>query len=118
MNCMKCGREVQAEQVFCQSCLADMEKYPVKPDTVILLPKRPAHQAAKRAAPKKRFRNPEEQISHLRRVIRWLVIAVIVLILTLAIVSAVSIHIIGQEDVASYIGRNYSTITPGSTFGN
>ena len=34
MNCMKCGRETQNEQVFCQDCLQEMEKYIVgKPQT-------------------------------------------------------------------------------------
>ena len=117
MNCMKCGQEIQSGQVFCPECLAGMEKYPVKPDAVVLLPKRPAYPAVKRTAPKKRFRNPDEQIAHLHRVIRWLALALVCLTLALIVVSAVSIHFMGQEEVASYLGRNYSTVTPGSALG-
>ena len=38
---MKCGREIPVGQVFCDECLEDMEKYPVKPGTAVQLPARP-----------------------------------------------------------------------------
>ena len=41
MYCMKCGKEVKENQVFCDACLVIMEKYPVKPGTHIQLPHRP-----------------------------------------------------------------------------
>ena len=37
MNCMKCGREIGENRVFCDLCLADMEKYPIKPGIAIQL---------------------------------------------------------------------------------
>ena len=37
MKCLKCGRET--DQTFCQACREEMEKYPVKPGTIVLLPK-------------------------------------------------------------------------------
>ena len=40
MACMKCGKDVNEPQVFCDECLAVMERYPVKPGTAIQLPKR------------------------------------------------------------------------------
>ena len=40
MSCMKCGKEVSEDQVFCPECLAEMERYPVKPGTPVLLPHR------------------------------------------------------------------------------
>ena len=40
MSCMKCGRDTQDPQVFCDDCLQVMERYPVKPGTPIQLPKR------------------------------------------------------------------------------
>ena len=40
MYCMKCGREIEDGQAFCGDCLAVMEKYPVKPGTAVILPKR------------------------------------------------------------------------------
>jgi hypothetical protein len=38
---MKCGREIDESQVFCTECLDEMERYPVKPGTVVQLPVRP-----------------------------------------------------------------------------
>ena len=35
MNCMKCGRETQNEKVFCEDCLLEMEKYPVRAGSVV-----------------------------------------------------------------------------------
>ena len=34
MNCLKCGREIEEGQVFCNDCLVQMAKYPVKPEVV------------------------------------------------------------------------------------
>ena len=40
MNCMKCGREISDDNVFCTDCLLEMEKYPVDSGVVVLLPRR------------------------------------------------------------------------------
>lgn len=82
MKCMRCGTKIKPGAVFCESCLADMEKHPVKPDTPINLPRRDKQQPVKRS--KKRIRKPDEQISMLRRVIMWLMILVLVLSLCLS----------------------------------
>lgn len=61
MNCMRCGRECENQDVFCPECLEYMAQHPVKPGTVINLPKR-----SNRPRPaRKRENTPEEQI-------RWL----------------------------------------------
>ena len=39
-RCLKCRREIAEGQVFCDDCLAQMKKYPVKPGTPVNLPKR------------------------------------------------------------------------------
>lgn len=112
MNCMRCGRETGSGQVFCKECLADMEKYPVKPGTVIQLPKRPAVQASKRPAPRKRFRKPEDEAAFLKKLNRWLIIALLLITLAFVVVSAIAIHFINKQDISPYIGRNYSTVAP------
>ena len=61
MNCLKCGRETSSEQCFCQDCLLDMEKYPVKPGTVIQLPKR-REGSASRKNTKRRSVSLEDQV--------------------------------------------------------
>lgn len=38
LNCLKCGREIEEGQVFCNDCLVQMAKYPVKPGTAVQLP--------------------------------------------------------------------------------
>lgn len=65
MNCMKCGREIGEESVFCPECLAVMEKYPIKRDTPVQIPKRDVSEALRKAA-RRRERTPEEQILRLR----------------------------------------------------
>ena len=53
MNCLKCGREIDAKDVFCPMCLEDMEKYPVKPGTAVHIPARKDEPAAPKPQPKK-----------------------------------------------------------------
>ena len=84
MQCMKCGREIGDEQVFCDNCLAIMEKYPIKPSTHIHLPKRelPAVKVSR-----KKVLSPEEQVVSLRSTIRRLWVIVCVLLIALGCVT-------------------------------
>lgn len=74
MQCMKCGRDVSEGQVFCNECRTEMEKYPVRPGTAVLLPHyRQPYPAIKK--PVKRTVAPEEQIRRLKRrnrILGWL----------------------------------------------
>ena len=65
MNCLRCGRETENEQVFCFLCESVMVKYPVKPNTVVTIPDRPAptQPAARKSA------RQEEDTAPLRRTI-------------------------------------------------
>lgn len=72
MNCMKCGREVPAGQVFCDDCLADMAKHPVDPGTPVQVPRR--QNTPVRTVPKKRAVPVEEQLRDLKKRIRYLII--------------------------------------------
>ena len=71
MYCLKCGNETENEQIFCQHCLDIMEKYPVRPGTIARIPHRSANATAKK---QNRRKTPslEEQVVHLRVVIRTL----------------------------------------------
>lgn len=72
MGCMKCGKETTDGQVFCDSCLEVMEKYPVKPDTVVQLPpprilsndKKNARK--KELSPKELLRRQKKLLQHYR----------------------------------------------------
>lgn len=109
MNCMKCGREIASEQVFCQNCLLDMEKYPVKPGTAVQLPK-PREPSAARKAPKRRTLSTDDQLKSLRRRVRILT-ALLLLCLALIGVLAYPTAKYLQED-HFLPGQNYSSIVP------
>ena len=73
-RCLKCGRSAGEDQVFCEACLKDMERYPVKPGTPVVLPVRPVREAERR--PEKRKVPPAVEIARLRRQRQSLWIAV------------------------------------------
>ncbi len=107
MKCMRCGSSIVAGSVFCDECLADMEKHPVKPGTPINLPRREKQQPVKRN--KKRTPKPEEQISRLHRVVAFLVTLVIMLVLALAATGYLLVTQSTQNDNTRLPGQNYGT---------
>ena len=108
MNCLKCGRETASEQIFCLDCLAEMEKYPVKPGTVVQLPQRKESPALRR--PKRRSLTSEEQIRQLQRRIRTLAL---LLFLSILVIVALLIPTIEHLTEKHYLpGQNYSSMTP------
>lgn len=113
MTCMKCGREIPAEQVFCDSCLALMEKYPVKPDAAIHLPLRKEATSTKKQSGRRRQLPPEEQILLLRKRNRRLRLTVVILSIVLAAAVAGVVFLQLHPDAPATIpmGRNY-TISP------
>ena len=63
MNCLKCGREIEEGQVFCNDCLVQMAKYPVKPGTAVQLPSRGSAAVSKKVHSRRRTKAaPEEQL--------------------------------------------------------
>lgn len=108
MNCMKCGREIPAGQVFCDRCLEVMAQYPVKPDTAVHLPRRREETVAKKV---KRTLPPEEQLLLLKKKYRRLLACLLVALLLLAAAAAVILRLIPGDQVPLPIGRNY-TIDP------
>jgi hypothetical protein len=90
MSCLKCGQEVSAGQIFCDTCLADMERHPVKPGTPVIIPKRSKPLPSKRTH--KRLQKPEDLIAAQRQIIGWLITAVIILILAVAALTFLLFH--------------------------
>lgn len=111
MNCMKCGRDLEEGQVFCELCLKDMEKYPVKPGIAIQLPNRKAPAAVKKTSSKRRQPSTlEEQILHLNhRLTRVLVLWFITLCLLAATIYPTVQFLLGKSMPRP--GQNYTTIT-------
>ena len=112
MNCMKCGRETVDSEAFCTECLADMEKHPVRPGTLIVLPQRKEetnpkkNHSRRKAAPP-----PEEQVKRLKKLVRKQNIAIVVLFLLLLAAG----HFVGMyllDATAEFLpGQNYQSIT-------
>lgn len=108
MNCMKCGREVVLGQVFCKECLADMANYPVQPGTPVILPSQSASSQPRRVAPRK-TKKPEEQISSLRKAVRFLSIALVIVSLAFGITTSILVNQLNHGEDDPEHGQNYST---------
>ena len=111
MNCMKCGRETVDEHIFCDLCLEEMERYPVRPGTVILLPQRRHDPTVKKALPRrKQALPPEEQIRALKRLTRRLAALLVLLLVLLGATGYFAVIHFLESDAVLLPGQNYSTI--------
>lgn len=109
MNCIKCGRETVDEDVFCQDCLLEMEKYPVQPGTVVLLPRRKDYSYTKKNS-KRHVPSVEEQIAILRKQVGLLIFFLLVAIACIAVMFKPTMHYVRDEHFE--IGQNYSSVAP------
>lgn len=117
MYCLKCGRETENEQVFCNGCLEVMEKYPVKPGTHINLPKRETAAVQKKSS-RRRVLKPEEQVIQLKRSLRRTRVFIVLLILAILGAGLFGWRYIQKRNVESEkeapIGQNF-TVEPTTT---
>ena len=110
MGCMKCGRDTISEQVFCPDCLVEMEKYPVRPGTVVQLPSRRSAAAVKKQQTKKRAIPLEDQVKLLKKRCR---ILLLLLILMTALAAAMAVPTVNHLTENHFkIGQNYNTVIP------
>jgi len=108
MGCIKCGRETVSEQVFCPDCLLEMQKYPVRPGTVVQLPSRKNTSAQKKQT-KKRSVPLEDQVKLLKKRVRILAILLAAAIILVSfLIGPATEHL--MEDHFK-IGQNYNTVT-------
>ncbi len=107
MICLKCGRE--SDQTFCDLCRAEMEKYPVKPGTIVQLPK-DRRTFGKRQQPRRPVVSLETRIEMQKLTIRRLSRAVAVL-LTLVVLLGLVIFRMLRGTNQRPTGQNYSTVT-------
>lgn len=91
MNCLKCGREIEEGQVFCNDCLVQMAKYPVKPGTAVQLPSRGSAAAAKKVR------------------VRVLSVLLAVCVVLLIVLSVVTLRYMSTNRLLP--GQNYSAVT-------
>lgn len=106
MKCLKCGRDTRG--TFCETCLADMERHPVEPGTIVLLPKEraPIKKAPARHAPPP----PEVTVEIQRKAIRTMRRCIAVLSVMLLLMGFVLFRAI-ENDSKPELGKNYSTVT-------
>ena len=105
---MKCGREIPAGSVFCEDCLADMEKYPVKPGTVVNIPVQP-RQPVKRTE-RHPVHTPEQRVKTLTKRVRAMGFALTLSVTLLIGAGALLFSMIRDGETASVLGQNYSTV--------
>lgn len=106
MACLKCGRDTAEGQVFCSDCLAQMERYPVQPGTIIQIPTRRASAAQRRSAKRRRL-SPEEQVKLLRSRLRVLTVLFLVVLLVAVGSSALVVREVLRQRLPT--GQNYSS---------
>lgn len=107
MSCLKCGRDTEEGAVFCTECLLEMQRYPIRPGTPVLLPTQ--ERTAPRKMPKRRPIPPEEQIKGLKKRIRTLTILWITTLLALAVLAVVCWRTLPHPEHRP--GQNYTAIT-------
>ena len=107
MNCLKCGRETVSEQVFCEKCLLEMEKYPVKPGTAVKLPDRREPSAFRRAV-KRRTVPLDEQVKILKdRLFRLLIVLLLSFVVIFLMIPSVVAHLFEDHYTP---GQHYSVV--------
>jgi hypothetical protein len=114
MKCLRCSRDTAPDQVFCNACLDNMSRYPVKSDTPVYLPIRKPKEAPKKSSFRfKRERSPEELIPILRKRVRVLTALVVILVMMFGAAMA-GVWIArkqGADLMIPNIGQNFKTIT-------
>ena len=107
MQCLKCGKDVSSSPAFCDACLAERERYPVKPGTAIQLPKR---EAPARLTPL-REASAADRLSQARKIIRWLYLTVALLALLLSITGIMLIRTLDRaaQPKEPVKGQDYTT---------
>lgn len=109
MNCIKCGREIPEDQVFCESCLTEMDNYPVKPGTAVHIPARTPEEAPKKPAKKKRVPTAEELLLRTRKKLRRARIFAVMLLLICGALSFLMAQAVLELDFQRILGQNYRT---------
>lgn len=115
MYCMKCGKEIPEKQTFCDDCLAEMAKFPVKPGTPVLLPHRSIAAPLKKAASRKKILSLEERLGRAKKAIQWLSIALAVTLFACILSISLLFDSMAAKETGHEIGQNYNTISDSIT---
>lgn len=114
MKCMRCARETAPQQVFCNACLEDMARYPVRSDTPIYLPVRKPKEAPRKKSRRfRRERTAEEMVMILRKRVKVLTAITVILVMMLSAATA-GVWLAkkqGADLSIPNIGQNFKTVT-------
>lgn len=113
-QCLKCGKKTEGNAAFCEDCLAVMEQYPVKPGTIVHIPRRPTRTEVKKLDT---FDQNAQAalLAQQRNLIRWLTAVIAGLSIFLVIAAVLLLHTLDKKSALPAIGRNYTTSTSTST---
>ena len=105
---MKCGREIP-EGAFCEECLAVMEKYPVKPNTVVQIPNRDLAIQSRKPRRRKELTEKEKLIryEHRVQVLTW-INGILAVLLAGALVLCLLEY---RKTLGPPTGQNYTAVT-------
>ena len=114
MKCMRCARETAPQQVFCNACLEDMARYPVRSDTPIYLPVRKPKEAPRKKSRRfRRERTAEEMVMILRKRVKVLTALTVIMVMMLSAAMA-GVWLAkkqGADLSIPNIGQNFKTVT-------
>lgn len=111
MQCMKCKEKIDDKAAFCENCLAEMEKYPVKPNTTLILPPRNTQLPVKKKPRRYRENKPEELLQRQRNIIRYLSVALAVSVAAFALSAVLVLKLLDKLENSQSIGQNYGTMS-------
>jgi len=114
MQCMRCGRDTDMDQVFCQDCLDEMKHYPVKPDTPVILPHYGPNMQLKKL-PAKRTLSSEELTKKLKRRIRLLSALLSVAVVLALAFGYIAVTLYDEYSEKFLPGQNYSAVKEETT---
>lgn len=114
MKCMRCARETAPQQVFCNACLEDMARHPVRSDTPIYLPVRKPKEAPRKKSRRfRRERTAEEMVMILRKRVKVLTALTVIMVMMLSAAMA-GVWLAkkqGADLSIPNIGQNFKTVT-------
>ena len=102
MNCIKCGREMSENGVFCPRCLEVMDRYPIKPGTPVTLPIPASAEQNRKPVRVRRRLSIAEKLKRTRRLA--LILSGLLLVFAIALSATLAMLL---QDNDSDTGRNY-----------
>ena len=115
VNCMKCGRETQADAVFCEDCLDHMERHPVPPNMLVYVPSEKDRHSVKKHGTGTPIITAEDQIKHLNKKIHSQRLVIALFFCVIMFLTLLSMDVVHELNVSKFAGKNYTSITSSAT---